>query len=158
MLYYLVFSLIQSSEAECEVRIHVSRKSERLNIAIWVSHPWLGNCLPSIELYSQSEICQLSKDSELLPDINPNDKSPESSLLSGNQVSSITPLLSALASTEAIKGTSADNNNSRESLGLLLSCGLAKIHGGQISVQGSPELGYRYVVSLPQVAIADERY
>jgi K+-sensing histidine kinase KdpD len=42
-------------------------------------------------------------------------------------------------------------NGSRESLGLLLSCLLAEIHGGHISVQGAPEAGYRYVVSLPQV-------
>jgi nitrogen-specific signal transduction histidine kinase len=45
---------------------------------------------------------------------------------------------------------------SRESLGLLLSCQLAELHGGQISIQGSPESGYRYVLSLPlQMATAE---
>jgi signal transduction histidine kinase len=38
---------------------------------------------------------------------------------------------------------------SREKLGLLLSCHLAELHNGQISIQGSPESGYRYVLSLP---------
>jgi hypothetical protein len=38
---------------------------------------------------------------------------------------------------------------SREQLGLLLSCHLAELHHGQISIQGSPASGYRYVLSLP---------
>jgi signal transduction histidine kinase len=40
-------------------------------------------------------------------------------------------------------------NISRERLGLLLSCHLAELHNGEIAIQGSPESGYRYVVSLP---------
>ncbi|MCJ8281182.1 MAG: ATP-binding protein, partial [Rivularia sp. ALOHA_DT_140] len=51
----------------------------------------------------------------------------------------------------------ADNNEgkpqsggvSRETLGLLLSCQLAELHGGDITIQGSSESGYRYVLSLP---------
>jgi signal transduction histidine kinase len=52
-------------------------------------------------------------------------------------------------SPEPVPGQQQSNSNSRENLGLLLSCLLAEIHGGQISVQGSPDAGYRYVVSLP---------
>jgi hypothetical protein len=32
---------------------------------------------------------------------------------------------------------------------LLLSCHLAELHGGYISIQGSPEAGFRYILSLP---------
>ncbi|HEY9651659.1 MAG TPA: GAF domain-containing sensor histidine kinase, partial [Coleofasciculaceae cyanobacterium] len=46
ILYYLVSSVLYSAEAGGEVRIHVFRKSDKLNIAIWVSHPWLGDGLP----------------------------------------------------------------------------------------------------------------
>lgn len=38
---------------------------------------------------------------------------------------------------------------SRETLGLLLSCQLAELHGGEITIQGSTESGYRYVLCLP---------
>jgi signal transduction histidine kinase len=47
-------------------------------------------------------------------------------------------------------------NQSRENLGLLLSCHLAQMHGGQISIQGSPESGYRYVLTLPNMMEIDE--
>jgi hypothetical protein len=48
------------------------------------------------------------------------------------------------------------NHMSRESLGLLLSCQLAEFHKGQISIQGSIESGYRYVLSLPIQATTTE--
>jgi signal transduction histidine kinase len=41
------------------------------------------------------------------------------------------------------------SNLTRESLGLLFSSQLAELHGGKISIQGSPESGHRYVLSLP---------
>jgi len=44
-----------------------------------------------------------------------------------------------------------NNFNHRESLRLLLSCYMAQLHCGQISIQGTPESGYRYVVSLPEL-------
>jgi signal transduction histidine kinase len=62
ILYYLIFNLINSGSAGGVVRIHVSRKGERLNISVWVSHPWLGDGLPQIEFYSHSEVSTLSSD------------------------------------------------------------------------------------------------
>ena len=56
LLYYLMFNLINSGYAGGVVRIHVSRKIEKLNIAVWVSHPWLGDGLAQIEFYAQSDI------------------------------------------------------------------------------------------------------
>ncbi|MBD2743422.1 GAF domain-containing sensor histidine kinase [Coleofasciculus sp. FACHB-1120] len=153
ILYYLIFNLINSGNAGGVVRIHVSRKIEKLNIAVWVSHPWLGDGLPQIEFYAQS-------------DMSPNHHSEpafsEASVAYIQEPSSVPSLMST--NQLLLKGSRAGNsavpeglshlsvgNGSRESLGLLLSCLLAEIHGGHISVQGSPEAGYRYVVSLPQV-------
>ncbi|HBY79837.1 MAG TPA: hypothetical protein DEG47_23165 [Cyanobacteria bacterium UBA11148] len=53
--------------------------------------------------------------------------------------------------------TTSGSHDSRENLGLLLSCQLAELHGGQISVQGLSESGYRYVIRLPQLKLAEER-
>jgi K+-sensing histidine kinase KdpD len=49
----------------------------------------------------------------------------------------------------SIEQNKPNSSLSRESLGLLLSCQLAELHGGQISIQGSPESGYRYLLTLP---------
>jgi len=159
ILYYLIFSVIQSADPGCVVRIHVSRKMEKLNIALWVSHPWLGDCLPQVDLYSQPAICSLYNGSNPEAELN-NAENQEltktsSFLPSPSQPISSISLAAALAAAEEVKKTSS-SSQSRESLGLLLSCELAEIHGGQISVQGSPESGYRYVVALPQVVSGDE--
>jgi hypothetical protein len=53
------------------------------------------------------------------------------------------------AASSGINLAKSNGSLSRESLGLLLSCQLAELHGGQILIQGSPESGYRYVLSLP---------
>ena len=45
-------------------------------------------------------------------------------------------------STMVNQGKKTAFYRSRESLGLLLSCLLAELHGGEISVHGSPEAGY----------------
>jgi len=55
-------------------------------------------------------------------------------------------LASLVASSELAQAN--EFNRSHESLRLLLSCYLAELHGGHISIQGTPESGYRYVVSL----------
>ena len=44
-------------------------------------------------------------------------------------------------------------NRSCESLRLLLSQALVELHGGQVEIIGTPESGYRYVVSLPEMRV-----
>ena len=63
----------------------------------------------------------------------------------GLQQSEMIPVFEEAAQTAA----QLSANISREKLGLLLSCHLAELHHGQISIQGSVESGYRYIVSLP---------
>jgi hypothetical protein len=49
MLYHLVFSVVQSASSESVVRLHVSRRQQGLQLAVWASHPWLGEGISSIE-------------------------------------------------------------------------------------------------------------
>lgn len=157
MVYYLVFSIIHSAEAGGEVRIHVSRKSKKLKIAVWVSHPWLGEGIPPV--YGGSVASSVPTPvtvtvAESLDSVNTETvESPElgrGAIPPLNQLISGASILAAFTLTQELTKTPTDHD-SRERLGLILSCHLAEIHQGQISVQGSLESGYRYVASLPQL-------
>jgi len=154
ILYHLVFGVIQASSAGSVVRIHVSRKQNRLNIAIWVSHPWLGDSLPNTELYP----CQSPTPAEISgSETAYSGHQAWNSSAESNGLAIGTTSINALPAAEAPEpAESVQEIGSRESLGVLLSRQLAEMHGGQISIQGTPEAGYRYVVSLPQMADLEE--
>ncbi|MEW6493769.1 MAG: GAF domain-containing sensor histidine kinase [Cyanobacteriota bacterium] len=165
ILYYLVYSVLHSAEAGSEIRVHASRKIDQLNIAIWVSHLWLGEGLSQVyeglaELpLPSSAIAAVSNSLEIAPD-NYESESREFAASSypspTRQVLSSSSLAVALAlNSESNKAT--EKHNSRENLGLLLSCYLVQLHGGTISVEGSIESGHRYIISLPQLEGANER-
>lgn len=167
MLYHLVFSVIQAATPGSIVRIHACRKLTGLNIAVWVSHPWLGEGIPLADLAS----CPLSVPSRPNPDAAPPESSEllapgelSASVAGGDSVlvpqkaeSGYAPAQSGLGvlvepeTFAPAKGQFLAALRSRESLGLLLSCLLAEIQGGDITIQGSSESGYRYTVSLPQL-------
>jgi signal transduction histidine kinase len=155
MLYYLVFSMIYSAEAGGEIRIHVSRKSKKLKIAVWVSHPWLGEGIPPVYGGVVASSIPVAIKDETSEDL-PNSGKFDGDLVLGKSLPALTQLISgasilaAFTLTQELTKTPTDDD-SRESLGLLLSCHLAELHQGQLSVQGSLESGYRYVVSLPQL-------
>lgn len=148
MLYHLIFSVIQLSATGSVVRIHVSYKENMLLVSVWVSHPWLGDGITDIDPYFHGNITpRLS-----LRDNISNYNSP----LENNELVHTVPVavdkskdLDVLAVDSSTNSTKQSSNPSRESLGLLLSCQLAELHGGQITIQGSSESGYRYVASLP---------
>lgn len=140
MLYYLVYTIIQASEAGSEVRIHVSRKDNYLNIAVWVSHPWLGDGLPQVENYSSALGVDLNAKNSDLEDWD----LPTSYQILTNSA------LSALEKLEHLQEVAIDDNY-RQLLGLVLSCHLAEIHGGKIAIQGTSQSGYRYVFKLPKM-------
>lgn len=156
MLYYLVFSIIHSAEAGGEVRIHVSRKSKKLKIAVWVSHPWLGEGIPPVYggVVASSMPVPITNNASELNSTNSGkldvDLGKVDDIPPLNQLISGASILAAFTLTQELTKTPTDHD-SRESLGLLLSCQLAELHKGQISVQGSLESGYRYVASLPQL-------
>ncbi len=152
-LYYLIISVLEMSEAGGEVRIHVSRRNRALNIAVWLSHPWLGDGLPQAELYSQSVTKALALNDN--NSVNTLNAGMGNNVLLGNQVLTSSALIHILDSGE--KPTKSSNDKiSRDLLGLLLTCHLVEIHGGQVLVQGSPESGYRYILQFPKIESEQE--
>ncbi|MEM9804184.1 MAG: GAF domain-containing sensor histidine kinase [Cyanobacteria bacterium P01_D01_bin.56] len=133
LLYNLTLSIATASAEGSTIRLHISRKDNKLNLATWVSNPWLGEDLPqSIIVWAQRNNLLATNRSfedaygfDMLPDMatsQPNTSASEESTLT----------------------------NIRQELGLLLSQQLTALHDGEIIIQGSYNHGYRYVVSLPQ--------
>ncbi|MBV9387632.1 MAG: GAF domain-containing sensor histidine kinase [Chroococcidiopsidaceae cyanobacterium CP_BM_ER_R8_30] len=158
LLYHLVFSVIHSSPHHSVIRIHVSYKSAKLNLAVSVSHPWLGDGL--IEVDPKQSQLQASANS-IYPETVSYSSYPQYSEPSASPVADVQSLRVGLSSSGTLPGFTVDtaeppNLRSCESLHLLLSYYMAQLHGGQISIQGTPESGYRYIVSLPELEVKDE--
>ncbi len=149
ILYHLIFSVIQMSATGSLVRIHISYKDDNLNLTIWVSHPWLGDGITEVDpFFSLKNLPQFEFSNFVSNSSSPSDKSDE--LGSPSMLENNYQQMSATDSSSAEgEGDKSNPRLSRESLGLLLSSHLAELHGGQISTQGSPESGYRYVLSFP---------
>jgi signal transduction histidine kinase len=140
MLYHLMFSVIQASSAGSIVRLHVSHKISGLRLAVWSSHPHLGDGLAYSDVSSSQVSTLMSVGSESYTNGNGRSSTASASLMSTTTVVDLdTP--SDDPSTEA----------ARKNLGLLLSRQLAELHGGQILMQGGTEPGYRYVITLPRL-------
>lgn len=145
ILYHLIFSVIQSSNAGSIIRVHVSRKTNGLNIAIWISHPWLGEGLPYADLTPPLPLVTPQGDLETsLYEAglrSPTNRHSEEFMLPDGQTDD---------------EVNPENQSARRNLGLLLSHHLAEMHGGRVTLQGTVDSGYRYVVSLPHLASVDE--
>jgi hypothetical protein len=140
MLYHLMFNVIQASSAGSIVRLHVSHKISGLRLAVWSSHPHLGDGLTYSDVSSSQVSTLMSVGSDSYTNGNGRSTTASASLLSPTTVVDLdTP--SDDPSTEA----------ARKNLGLLLSRQLAELHGGQILMQGGSEPGYRYVITLPRL-------
>lgn len=141
LLYHLISSMIQAATSGSIIRLHVSHKIKNLNIAISVSHPWLGEGLTPVDPFvGQVSVLNVSSYTSS-DDLSISTMEHQDDLLTQSE-------------TEVLSLNSV--NRSYESLRLLLSRALAELHGGQIDVLGTPESGYRYVVSLPQLAVTPE--
>jgi len=153
ILYHLVFSVIQLSATGSVVRIHVSYKEDMLNITVWVSHPWLGDGITEIDPYFRLKTVPMVKFTDDIStyNVHPEDQDQADDLPVAVEKSKDLRVSNSgiLAVGSSIDSSESRSNLSRESLGLLLSCQLAELHEGQIAIQGSPESGYRYVVTLP---------
>lgn len=143
MLYHLIFSVIQSSNAGSIVRLHVSRKNNNLNIAVWVSHPWLGEGLPYVDLQTQPSLVSAGLGGD----------GYDNYYLSEFEVSGQTKHGMSLPTSESVKGRSTPTVPSpSEDLGVSLCRQFAELHGGQLTVQSLSEAGFRYVISLPRIS------
>ena len=153
ILYHLIFSVIQLSATGSVVRIHVSYKQDALLLTIWVSHPWLGEGITEVDPYFRlSQISAMELASDINSAFNTYPESRET--LNGSLKNDIPISENISAGGIAVdssnnEGKSQSGGVSRETLGLLLSCQLAELHGGDITIQGSQDSGYRYVLSLP---------
>ena len=146
LIYHLVFSVIKMSTAGSTIRLHISRKDESANIALWVSNPWLGEDLPQAVIawmQGHSQLC--SKASQLQPTnrvaMNADGFMDETSSPDRNEA------FEALATAQKVDA-------SRQELGLLLSRHLTEMHKGEVTVQGSSASGYRYIISLPSLSLS----
>ncbi|NEP38877.1 MAG: HAMP domain-containing histidine kinase [Okeania sp. SIO2H7] len=135
-LYNLIYSVIKSTGSGSGVKIHLSEKQEEFNIAVWVSHPILGDNLPHAQLYSHK-----------LSEIENQDN--QSSLMLNRLQLTFDELTTIVFDKTSIQGENIAAEPTRELLALLLSCQLAEQNGGSFWVQGSTELGYRYILTLP---------
>jgi signal transduction histidine kinase len=151
MLHHLIFSIIQSAGAGSVIRVHVSRKEDGINLGVWVFHPWLGESLPHAKLYSDY-LLKVGSDSGSPSNSETDSLGLEPQLpTQGSQ-----RLTLAFSELAALVAQNAEDTapvlagyGARERLGLLLCCQLVEIQGGQLSIQGTPESGYRYVLWLP---------
>lgn len=153
MLHHLIFSIIQSAGAGSVIRVHVSRKQDGINIGVWVFHPWLGESLPHAKLYSDY-LLKVGADSGARSNSETDSMEFEPPLPSQTQASqrltlAFSELAALVAENAADTAPVLAGYGARERLGLLLCCQLVEIQGGQLSIQGTPESGYRYVLWLP---------
>jgi len=155
-LYYLVVSVLEMSESGGEVRIHVSRRDQALNIAVWLSHPWLGDGLTQLEFYSRSVTKALAIAEA--KGIQNNSDSGINDILPGNRVLTTSSLMEVINLEKQNKkglDPKANERVSRDVLGLLFACHLTELHRGRIIVQGAPESGYRYIIQVPKLPELD---
>ena len=133
MLHNLLLSVIYTADADATIKFHLSRKPEKLELALWMSHPILGESLPHAQLYT-------SKLSTL-----------EQTVPTTDNFSGSTPGLNRIQLTVSELATLIfqDTNKSPDLLRLLLGCQLLELQGGTLWIQGSPDLGYRYLLSFP---------
>ncbi len=153
MLHHLIFSVIQSAGAGSVIRVHVFRKDEGINIGVWVFHPWLGESLPHAKLYSDY-LSKVGADVGSRSNSETSEFGLEPQFPTKTQTSQrLTLVFSELAALVAQNAADTApvlaGYGARERLGLLLCCQLVEIQGGQVSIQGTPESGYRYVLWLP---------
>lgn len=161
MLYHLVFSVIQSSNAGSIVRLHVSRRGGSLNIAVWVSHPWLGEGLAYSDLYNQPLLISAgtsSVNTEPYDSRHPSEFEVGTLLESTSKRSFADPEARGEGSAPSKGKLPGPTSEVTHHLGILLCRQLAEMHGGQLAIQSVSEAGYRYVISLPQIAGAEDTF
>ena len=153
-LYYLINSIIEMSEPGGEVKVHVSRRNQALNIAVWIFHPWLGESFGEASVQSQAIGKALSFNRDRVPNHSSFDVEMSNISVSNNQL--LTPSALMMVINE---GNTVDRNTNkvpRDLLGLLFCCHLTELHEGRVVVQGSVNSGYRYVLQFQKAQLEEE--
>ena len=155
-LYYLVSSILEMSEPGGEVKIHVSRRNQALNIAVGITHPWLGEGFVEANLQSQAIAKALKSNQNHHTALSQNRFNAGMSDISlrNHQVLTASALTIAIDEENSLDNQS--NKVPRDLLGLLFCCHLTELHHGQLVVQGSSNSGYRYVLQFPKATVESE--
>ncbi len=125
-LYYILTTIIENARSGSEIQIHISHQLPQLKINILVKHSWLSDGISPDVIDNYLEIIQQYYDMDLL-----------------------------YVSQEEIKSyIQSLNQYNYELITLLFSCYLVDLQGGKITLQGTPELGYRFVINLPLAQIS----
>ena len=143
LIYHLVFGILQTSNAGGTIRIHVSRKQADLTLAVWISHPWLGDGLPTD--YSPRSMSLALAGTQTSTEFSAGFSAP------AWNVDDLPEEYLTYSESYKTAEEPKQPDVSRQGLGLLLSSHLAELHGGNITIKGSSEEGYRYVVRLPHL-------
>jgi signal transduction histidine kinase len=163
MLYYLLFTVLQSAEPGCLFEVVVWQQHHKLKLGIVIVSP--GNIHHLTETQSSRSLSTLVNSlgvnsSQVL---DKSDNFINSALPFTSRLTSLlaeasldgsknsTSLLNFLTEVESMNQLSDKGTYSRESLGLLLSYRLAELHGGQISIHQLSNYGSCYLVTLPQL-------
>jgi hypothetical protein len=132
MLYHLTFSVIQTSTPGSIVRLHVSHKSQGLKLALWTSHPHLGDGIPYPETYlTVSHLMDPTSTDEF-----------------ARERGSVAVMAPPTPSAPPVPPPEGYQKN----LGLLLSRQVVELHGGKVMIQGTGSSSYRYVITIPRLA------
>ena len=153
-LYYLITSILEMSEAGGEIKIHVSRRNKALNIAVGISHPWLGENLGESNLHSQTITKALSLNQDNSQNLDGFNAGMSDIALSNHQILTSAALMMVINEEDSLD--KAVNKIPRDVLGLLFCCHLTEIHEGYVVVQGSLNSSYRYVLQFPKTYVAEE--
>ncbi len=139
-IYFLVLTVINSSESFGEIRVHVSRKTQSLNVAVWLYNPWLGDGLPTLRLSEN-----LSFMSETIQE----NSDFDSSELGFYPLHS-SSLESAINGQENVNSSTISKTANNIFLTLLLACYFTESHQGNLMIQGKEEEEKKYVIRIPQ--------
>lgn len=162
LLYHLVFNIIQSATSGSTIRIHVFQAVDKTKkITVSVSHPWLAEGIAPIDPYlyqlPTSTAAKIINDDDWMlakqVDSTPNSLPLEEISLAGSsdRALEVSVALPDLVTIPNGKATLSASLSDRVNLRLSLSCHLAQLHGGEISIELIPDSGYRYVIDLPNL-------
>lgn len=145
-LYYLIVSILEMSEPGGEVKIHVSKRNEILNIAVGVSHPWLGEDFGEMKLHSQAVTKALKLNRDLYQKNDSFDLGANEIALTNRQILTSSALMMVINDENTLDKNT--NKIPRDILGLLFCCHLIELHQGRVVVQGSSNTSYRYLLQI----------
>lgn len=136
LLYHVLFSIVQLSGESGTMQVHSAERDNSLHISIKMTHPWLGDGIPNAVAELHQRLTKAEEETELLTRLLAKANGREVRVLDGEAGNS-----DFCPKTEIL--------HARETLSLLLSRHLIERHGGNLSLEGTPERGYRFEITLP---------